>query len=86
MIDGAYLETTKSTLELAINAKSLWNTRPPHERREFLDRLLSNPTLEGVTVKYELRKPWGVLAEMKQTEEWRPLVAQFTAACLAHAA
>lgn len=71
-ITGAYLETAESVLELATNAKSLWLSRPSHERKEFLDQILSNPVLDGLTIRYEWRKPFGSLAEMAQKEDWLP--------------
>ena len=46
MINDAGMETVKSILELATNAKSLWKSRPSHERKELLETLLSNPVLD----------------------------------------
>ncbi len=59
------------TLELATKAKSLWISRNGHEKRELLEKLLSNPTLSGKTLRYDLKKPFSVLAEMRQKNEWR---------------
>lgn len=42
IINGAHIETSKSIIELAINAKSLWKQRSPIERRQLLDMILSN--------------------------------------------
>jgi hypothetical protein len=58
---GKYLETAKSIFELSINAKSLWLSRRPLERRFFLERILSNPRLDGATLQYDLKKPFRVL-------------------------
>ena len=38
-------ETAKSILELAIDAKSRWDSRSPAQRKAFLDELLSNPMI-----------------------------------------
>ena len=65
------LETAKTILELATNAESLWKMRTPQERKSFLDDLLSNPVLDGTTVRYELRKPFVTLSEMKGDLNWR---------------
>ena len=70
--DDGYLVTANRVLELAKSAKKLWETRSPQERRDFLEKLLWNPTLDGRTVRYDLRKPFDVLAKMGQNEEWRP--------------
>ncbi len=71
-LDGAYLETAESILELATNAKLLWLSRSARERRDFLDKILSNPKLEGTNVRYTLRKPFLVIAKMTENGEWRP--------------
>lgn len=71
MINDAAGETVKSILQLATNAESLWKRRTPEERRVFLDKLLSNPVLDGTTVRYEIIKPLRVLGEMKEDQNWR---------------
>lgn len=71
--NGAYLKTAQDVLELATRAKSLWIDRTPSERKMFLERVVSNPMLEGSRVRYELRKPFAVLAGMARSEDWRPL-------------
>jgi site-specific DNA recombinase len=76
-IDGAYLETAQSILELATEAKSLWKERSPAERRALLERLLSNPTWDGVTAGWDYKKPWGALAKIAKASKWRPFVEEF---------
>lgn len=71
-IDDAYLVTAKKILELAKNAKSLWLSRTLEERRDFLEKLLSNRVLDAPSVRYELKKPFRVLSEMVQKSQWRP--------------
>lgn len=69
-LTDACMETARTTFELAINAKSLWETRAPTERRFFLERILSNPIISGVTIRYELKKPFMILEKMGQSGEW----------------
>jgi hypothetical protein len=71
MINDAACETAKSILELATNAESLWKMQSPQERKTLLDRILSNRALDGVTVRYELKKPFCTLSEMKTDQNWR---------------
>ena len=71
MINDAAGESVKSILELATNAESLWKRRSPEERRLFLEKLLSNPTLDVATVRYEIIKPLRTLSEMKENSNWR---------------
>jgi hypothetical protein len=47
----ASLVTAQRVLELAKNAKSLWEGRQPSERRDLLARLVCNPRLDGRTVR-----------------------------------
>ncbi len=71
-IDDAYLETSKSILELATQLRSLWNDRTPQERLMLIDKVLSNPVLDGKTLRYDYKKPFGVLAKMRRDGIWRP--------------
>jgi DNA invertase Pin-like site-specific DNA recombinase len=70
--DEKYLVTAERVLELAKNAKSLWEARSPSERRDFLERLVWNPRLDGRTVRYDVRKPFDVILKMAGSEGWRP--------------
>ena len=70
--DSAYLDTAKDVLELAKEAKSLLNSRSAEEKRDFLARLVCNPRLDGRTVRFDLRKPFAVLAKMRAANDWRP--------------
>ncbi len=70
--DAKYLVTADRVLELAKSARSLWEGRTPVEKRDFLARLVCNPRLDGRTVRYDLRKPFAVLAKMRGSDGWRP--------------
>jgi hypothetical protein len=69
-LTSAVLDSAKTVLELAKSMKSIWKTMTIQERKEALDRVVSNPILNGVNVQFNLRKPFGVLIEMKQKENW----------------
>jgi len=71
-IDTAYLDTAQDVLELARQAKSLLETRSREEKRDFLARLVWNPRLEGRTVRFDLKKPFAVIAKMRASNDWRP--------------
>lgn len=68
----AFYQTSDDILELAKSAETLWKERSPLERIELLNDILSNRLLNGVTVEYELKKPFKVLAEMNQKDDWCP--------------
>ena len=70
-ITDAVMETVKSVLELARSAKGHWKSQSPLERRKLLDQVCSNPVLDGLTVRYEMKKPFAVLSQMAVSQEWR---------------
>ncbi len=72
-ISDVVMVTVKKVLELAINAKSLWNAGTVEEKVEYLRTICSNQLLDGASVRYELKKPFATLAEMKKKENWRSL-------------
>lgn len=69
-LNDAVLETAQSILELAMNAKSRWLKLEASERRSMLDKILSNPTLDGVTVRYEMKKPFAIVSRMASSSNW----------------
>lgn len=66
------MNTAQSILELSRKANTLWSGRLPIERRDFLNKLLSNPRLNGANVEYELKKPFLIISKMKEKPDWRP--------------
>ncbi len=70
--DNAYLLTAEDLLEIAKSAKRLWEKRSPEEKRDLLARLVSKTVLDGRTVRYDLRKPFAILARMRGVDGWRP--------------
>lgn len=70
-ISDAWKVTAQKVFELATNAKSLWNQGSVEQRLELLKTLCSNPVLNGSSVQYELRKPFGTIAEISQKSDWR---------------
>ena len=70
-LDDAHMETVRSTLELAKRAKLQWATRSALEKWRFLELVVSNPRLDGESVRYDLRKPFALLAEMNGFSSWR---------------
>ncbi len=72
-LQDGFNETAKSILELAIDAKKLWKKQNRTERLEYLKKVCSNPVLDGVTVRYDLQKPYSVIAKMKGNTNWHAL-------------
>jgi site-specific DNA recombinase len=65
-LDRTYLADAQKILELAQQAKTLWLSQSDAERRKFLDAVLSNATLTGRSIEFELKKPFRILAEMAE--------------------
>jgi hypothetical protein len=65
-LDDAWRLSAMRTLELARTAKETWLSRSDAEKRAWLDQVLSNPTLMGRKVSFELKKPFALLAEMSR--------------------
>lgn len=78
---GGFRETAESVVELAKYAKDLYLSRSPLERRAFLEKLVSNPILEGASLRYDLKKPFRTLAEMNISGEWRARMDEFLTEC-----
>lgn len=65
------MASVEKVFQLAINAESLWKSANPKERAEKLKQVVSNPVLDGLTLQYQLQKPFATLAKMKGNKEWR---------------
>lgn len=53
------------TLELAKDAELNWKMATPSERLVLLKNVHSNFLLDGLTVRYDLKKVFGILAQIK---------------------
>ncbi len=69
-VTGAVLVTAKKIIELARKAPDLYLRATPEERRGLLAKILSNPILDGLTVRYELKKPFSLVARMASSSHW----------------
>lgn len=75
LISDQFYETADKLLELTKYSKSLWKMMLPEERAELLKEVTSNRVLDGTSVRYNLKKPFRILAEIKkngQNESWCP--------------
>ena len=70
-LDDAHLDTLRSTLELAKSAKITCAARSVADQRRFLEIVVSNVRLDGRTVRYDLRKPFQILSELREDPTWR---------------
>ena len=66
-----YLDSGVKLLELAQRAHELYVSQSPHEQRRLLNVIVSNCTLKDGTVEYSLRKPFDLLADISESNNWR---------------
>ncbi|MEZ4814312.1 MAG: recombinase family protein [Bdellovibrionota bacterium] len=72
IISDASIETAKSVIELAKGLKPKWKVMTPPERLQTLNFIVSNPVLDGVNVRYDLKEPYSVLRDLRGNSNWRP--------------
>ena len=63
----------KFTLELAKDMKTNWKEATPSDRVVLLKKVSSNFLLEGLNVRYDLKKPFALMSEIKfkgVSEKW----------------
>ncbi len=61
--DRNYIDQASRILELAQQAYSLYIRQDPPEKRKLLDSLLSNCTIDGITLYPTYKKPFDLIAE-----------------------
>ncbi len=71
------IHTAGRILELSQKLPDLWLGRNNDEKRELVDTLYWNCTLDGATLSATYKKPFSILAEGTQTQKWRGLRDEF---------
>jgi hypothetical protein len=70
-ISDEAMVSVKKVFELAINAKELYKAMNREDRMEYLKMVCSNPTLDGLTLQYQLQSPFARLSNWKEDSNWR---------------
>ncbi len=86
---AGFIITSETILELANHSKSLWKLMNESERVDLLKEVTSNRELEGITVRYSLKKPFEILKKIKnlgQFKKWCTLMGEYRTAILEIAA
>lgn len=71
-VDETYYYTASTLLELANRAYDLFLSSEPEEKRQLLSFVLSNCTLEGRLLRYNLLKPFDTMAKCAKRQTWLP--------------
>jgi len=72
-----YYEDGCLALELCNHAYGLYLQQEPREVAKILHTILSNCTMDGVTLFPEMRKPFDIIVEGLSRLEWLPLFDAF---------
>ena len=65
-VDKKFAISAQRIIELANKAESLWKSRPEEEKLNFIKTVSSNQRANGLTVEYDLKRPFELLAEVKK--------------------
>ncbi len=75
-MDNALIErSTKTLLELCKRAESIWKESVEEQRLKLVKNVCSNLRMEGANLRYDYRKPFRLIAQIKLNEgivNWRP--------------
>ena len=71
--DEIFHYTLSILLELVSKAHTCFVKASIEQKRKLLTMIFANLEMDGTTLWYTLRKPFDVLAELPQTEEWYAL-------------
>ncbi len=66
-----YVEQGVQLMELARQASTLFPSMTPDEKREIVNLVLSNPRIENGSLRYDLKKPFSMFANVTDLEKWR---------------
>ncbi|MBC7420560.1 MAG: recombinase zinc beta ribbon domain-containing protein [Bdellovibrio sp.] len=58
-------------MELARQAPTLFKSMTTDEKRELVNLVLSNPRIENGSLRYDLKKPFSMFANVTNLEKWR---------------
>lgn len=71
LINDSGNDAIKKMFELAIDAKSLWKSMDRQERVSYLKKVCSNPTLDDLSLRFDIKKPFARIASWKGNSNWR---------------
>jgi hypothetical protein len=69
-------------MELSAKAAERFkNAMTPSEKREMVNRVLSNPRVINGNIEFSYKKPFGMFAKVTTLENWRGRVDEFRTWC-----
>lgn len=70
--DKEFYITASRILELANKAAEIFESSKAEQKRQLLQFLLQNSTLDGKKVDFTLKKPFDAILTASKTEDWLP--------------
>ena len=71
--DGQFKIALSTLLSLSSRIGALFDGSKPEEKRHLIGFVFSNLMLEGSSLRYSLRKPFDLFADLSTCKDWRPL-------------
>ena len=76
--DYDYQTTVATVLSVARRAKTIFdNSSEPARKRQFLNYILQNPTVNGKKLYFTIASPFNLVLELADSPNWLPLVDKF---------
>ena len=69
-VDRDFYITAEYILQLAKHSSRLFQCSEYEERRVLINTVLLNMTWDGVSLSYDYKEPFNLLAEMNNSPEW----------------
>ena len=79
--DYEYQNTVAVVISVARRAKTIFdNSSEPARKRQFLNYILQNPTVNGKKLYFTIASPFNLVLELADSPNWLPLVDKFRTA------
>lgn len=75
--DGNFIMTVSYLLDIATRANALFLSSKVDQKRRLISFVLSNLTLEGKKLRFNLKEPFDAILQANERSEWLPLVDAF---------
>jgi hypothetical protein len=73
MADDSFKDALCNILTITSKSADLFESSNTDQKRNLIGFVFSNLKLEGPTLRYTLKKPFGIFAKLPNNPEWRPL-------------
>jgi len=76
--DYEYQNTVATVISVARRAKTIFdNSSEPARKRQFLNYILQNPTVNGKKLYFTIASPFNLVLELADSPNWLPIVDEF---------